>query len=48
MVKRYLFRFPKERRTTLVGPNCAGVISAGQGDARHHAGPHLHRRGTSG
>ena len=30
MVKRYLFRFPKERRTTLIGPNCAGVISAGK------------------
>ena len=30
MVKRYLFRFPKERRTTMVGPNCAGVISAGR------------------
>ena len=30
MVKRYLFRFPKERRTTLVGPNCAGVISPGK------------------
>jgi malate-CoA ligase subunit alpha len=30
MVKRYLFRFPKERRTMLVGPNCAGVISPGK------------------
>ena len=30
MVKRYLFRFPRERRTTLVGPNCAGVISPGK------------------
>jgi malate-CoA ligase subunit alpha len=30
MVKRYLFRFPKERRTTLIGPNCAGIISAGK------------------
>ena len=30
MVKRYLFRFPKERRTMLVGPNCAGVISPGR------------------
>jgi malate-CoA ligase subunit alpha len=26
-VKRYLMRYPKERRTTLVGPNCAGIIS---------------------
>src|ERR1044072_4923731 len=23
MVKRYLWRFPKERRSTLIGPNCA-------------------------
>jgi malate-CoA ligase subunit alpha len=30
MVKRYLWRFPKERRTVLVGPNCAGVISPGK------------------
>jgi malate-CoA ligase subunit alpha len=29
-VKRYLWRYPKERRTTLVGPNCAGIISAGR------------------
>ncbi len=30
MVKRYLLRFPKERRTMLVGPNCAGLISPGK------------------
>jgi malate-CoA ligase subunit alpha len=30
MVKRYLWRFPKERRSVLVGPNCAGVISPGK------------------
>jgi malate-CoA ligase subunit alpha len=30
MVKRYLWRFPRERRTMLVGPNCAGVISPGK------------------
>src|SRR2546427_6707000 len=29
-VKRYLWRYSKERRTTLIGPNCAGVISAGR------------------
>lgn len=27
MVKRYLRRYPKEKRTTLIGPNCAGLIS---------------------
>jgi malate-CoA ligase subunit alpha len=30
MVKRYMLRFPKEKRTMLVGPNCAGVISPGK------------------
>ena len=47
MVKRYLWRFPKERRTTLVGPNCAGVISPGKAMLGHHAGPHLLARATS-
>lgn len=30
MVKRYLLRYPKERRTIVVGPNCAGLISPGK------------------
>lgn len=30
MVKRYLWRFSRERRTTLIGPNCAGLISPGK------------------
>lgn len=29
-VKRYMYRFPKERRMILTGPNCAGTISPGQ------------------
>jgi malate-CoA ligase subunit alpha len=29
-VKRYLRRYPKEKRTMIVGPNCAGIISAGK------------------
>ncbi len=29
-VKRFLMRYPKERRTMMVGPNCAGVISPGK------------------
>jgi malate-CoA ligase subunit alpha len=29
-VKRYLRRYPKAERTLIVGPNCAGIISAGK------------------
>jgi malate-CoA ligase subunit alpha len=29
-VKRYLRRYPKSKRTIVVGPNCAGIISAGK------------------
>jgi len=29
-VKRYLMRYPRESRTMIVGPNCAGIISAGK------------------
>jgi len=29
-VKRFLMRYPKERRTMMVGPNCAGIISPGK------------------
>ena len=30
VVKRYLLRYPKERRTIVIGPNCAGLISPGK------------------
>jgi malate-CoA ligase subunit alpha len=47
MVKRYLWRFPKERRTTLIGPNCAGVISAGKAMLGIMPG-HIYSRGNVG
>jgi malate-CoA ligase subunit alpha len=47
MVKRYLWRFPKERRTTLIGPNCAGLISAGKAMMGIMPG-HIYSRGSVG
>jgi len=47
MVKRYLFRFPRERRTTLIGPNCAGIISAGKAMLGIMPG-HIYSRGDVG
>ena len=47
MVKRYLFRFPKERRSTLIGPNCAGIISAGRAMLGIMPG-HIYSRGHVG
>ena len=46
-VKRYLWRYAKERRTTLIGPNCAGVISAGKAMMGIMPG-HIYTRGTVG
>jgi malate-CoA ligase subunit alpha len=46
-VKRYLWRYPKERRTRLVGPNCAGVISPGKAMMGIMPG-HIYVRGSVG
>src|SRR3989442_12341806 len=46
-VKRYLWRYAKERRTRLIGPNCAGVISAGKAMMGIMPG-HIYRRGRVG
>ncbi len=47
MVKRYLWRYPKERRTTLVGPNCAGIISPGKAMLGIMPG-HIYQQGNVG
>jgi|GEM_PF-139390 len=46
-VKRYLRRYPKEKRTTIVGPNCAGIISAGKAMLGIMPG-HIYLRGNVG
>ncbi len=46
-VKRYLMRYPRERRTTVVGPNCAGIISAGKAMLGIMPG-HIYRQGPVG
>lgn len=47
VVKRYLRRYPKERRTTLVGPNCAGMISPGKCMLGIMPG-HIYKQGSVG
>ncbi len=46
-VKRYLMRYPKDKRTMIVGPNCAGIISAGKAMLGIMPG-HIYRRGNVG
>jgi malate-CoA ligase subunit alpha len=46
-VKRYLMRYPKDRRTMVVGPNCAGIISPGKAMLGIMPG-HIYRRGNVG
>lgn len=46
-VKRYLLRYPKERRTMLVGPNCAGIISPGKAMLGIMP-PHIYMQGSVG
>ncbi len=47
MVKRYLWRYPRERRTILVGPNCAGIISPGKAMLGIMPG-HIYKQGNVG
>ncbi len=47
MVKRYLRRYTREKRTMLVGPNCAGIISAGKAMLGIMPG-HIYARGPVG
>jgi len=46
-VKRYLMRYPRERRTLVVGPNCAGIISPGKAMLGIMPG-HIYQRGPVG
>jgi malate-CoA ligase subunit alpha len=47
MVKRYLRRYPKEKRSTVIGPNCAGLISPGKALVGIMPG-HIYQQGTVG
>jgi malate-CoA ligase subunit alpha len=46
-VKRYMLRYPRERKSTLIGPNCAGVISPGKAMIGIMPG-HIYKQGNVG
>jgi malate-CoA ligase subunit alpha len=46
-VKRFLKRYPRERKMRLIGPNCAGIISPGIGFMGIMP-PHIYRPGRVG
>ena len=46
-VKRFLRRYPKEKRTMVVGPNCAGIISPGKAMLGIMPG-HIYNKGSIG
>ena len=46
-VKRFLMRYPVERKMRLIGPNCAGVISPGHGFMGIMP-PHIYKPGRIG
>ena len=46
-VKRYMYRYPIEKRMVLTGPNCAGTISPGEALLGIMPG-HIYLRGTVG
>lgn len=46
-VKRFLRRYAREKRTMIIGPNCAGIISAGKAMLGIMPG-HIYTRGNVG
>ncbi len=46
-VKRYMYRYPRDKRMVLTGPNCAGTISPGQSFLGIMP-PHIFKKGSVG